>query len=398
MANMNSFYITARKIFRNWIAFVAIFTGSLYVLPHRDLTPSIFTSILTQALLALMAIELARHETNAKNKFIFVNFAVLFSVAITGALALFIGPKYVLFTDSSYAHHYFRNYVGYGAYAFLLTFSLVYLTVDALFREFKTVSKYLIALSVVGMFFGIYFNGFLMNPKYAYTTQDILDWKTMDEAARAYVADHSAYPDAAQLAASTDMYVWKSGYSVATLHAGARDARVAELYPYLADKNYEILLSKPVMFYVISMMVVALGFILLFFGYQYMKDPPQGAYIEKMMFLFLLFCSMEILHAWAAIKALDWQTFAEIAGMGYYVSVAVLLLIAVFFGLRLRFIMSVKGEFYEQELEQSPTAVTRWRDALDTIVVESFFNRKFIHGRLFARTGTTKNDSHSTTA
>ena len=129
-----------------------------------------------------------------------------------------------------------------------------------------------------------------------------------------------------------------------------------------------------------------------------MKDPPQGAYIEKMVFMLLLFCSMEILHAWAAIKALDWQTFAEIAGVGYYVSVVVLLFIAVFFGLRLRFIMSVKGEFYEQELGQSPTGVTRWRDALDTIVVESFFNRKLIHGRLFAPTGRTNNDSHTTTA
>jgi hypothetical protein len=48
-----------------------------------------------------------------------------------------------------------------------------------------------------------------------------------------------------------------------------------------------------------SMSVIGIGFILLFFGYQYMKDPPQGAYIEKMMFLFLLFCSMEILHAWS---------------------------------------------------------------------------------------------------
>jgi hypothetical protein len=395
---MNRFYITARKIFWMWIAFVAIFSAILYALPHRELTPSIFTNIIAQGLLALIAGALVKHESNSKNKFIFVNFAILFAVPIIGALALFIGPKYVLLTDDGYAYSYFRNYIGYGAYAFVLTFAVVYLTVDALFREFKTFSKYLIAFSIAGMFFGLYFHGFLLNPKYAYTTQDIMDWKTMDEAARSYVTEHKAYPDPAQLSASTDMYVWKSGYSVATLHPEARDARVAELYPYLADKNYEILLSKPVNYYVISMCVVAIGFILLFFGYQYMKDPPQGAYIEKMVFMLLLFCSLEILHAWAAIKALDWQTFAEIAGVGYYVTVAVLLLIAVFFGLRLRFIMSVKGEFYEAELEQSPTAVTRWRDALDTIVVESFFNRKLIHGRLFAPASRNQNDSHSTSA
>jgi hypothetical protein len=61
----------------------------------------------------------------------------------------------------------------------------------------------------------------------------------------------------------------------------------------------------------------------------------------------------------------------------------VLLFIAIFFSLRLKFITSVKGEFYEQELSASPAQVTRWRDALDNIVIENFFNRKTVLGRLF---------------
>ncbi len=394
---MNRFYISARKIFWFWITFVAIFTGALWFLPHSNLAPSVFTSVVAQALLFLVALAIVRHESNTKNRFVFANFALLFSVSLAAAIAPFIGPGYSLFTDLPYAQYYFNNYLLFGAYGFLLAFAIVYLTVDALFREFKTVQKYLIAFSIVGMFFGLYFHGFLINPKYAYTTQDVLDWKTMDNAARIYEAEHGVKPDPAQLAASTDMYVWKNGYSVATLHPDARDARVAELFPYLHDKNYNVLLSKPLMSYLISMSVIGIGFILLFFGYQYMKDPPQGAYIEKMVFLFLLFCSMEILHGWSAINVLEWQSFSEIVGVGQYASVGVLLLIAVVFGLRLRFIMSVKGEFYEQELESSPTGITRWRDALDTMVVESFFNRKVVHGRLFATTGGNKNDSNPTT-
>ena len=134
----------------------------------------------------------------------------------------------------------------------------------------------------------------------------------------------------------------------------------------------------------IYMCVLCMGFILLFFGYQYMKDPPQGAYIEKIMFLFLIFCCMEILHAWSFIKTVDWQTFSYVERLGKYVSVGILLLIAMFFGLRLRFITSVKGEFYEQELATSPTGITRWRDSLDNLVVEKFFNRKLLLGRMFA--------------
>jgi hypothetical protein len=55
--------------------------------------------------------------------------------------------------------------------------------------------------------------------------------------------------------------------------------------------------------------------------------------------------------------------------------------------------MSVKGEFYETELEARPAGITRWRDAFDTIVVESFFNRKIVHGRLFALQVRPKSDA-----
>jgi hypothetical protein len=116
-----------------------------------------------------------------------------------------------------------------------------------------------------------------------------------------------------------------------------------------------------------------------------MKDPPQGAYIDKIMLLFLIFCTMEIMHAWSFIKSVEWQSFYELLSMGNAVSLCVLVLIAVFLGLRLRFIRSVKGEFHEQEILVSPGNVTRWRDALDDLVIAHFFNRKAILGRLFVR-------------
>jgi hypothetical protein len=57
-------------------------------------------------------------------------------------------------------------------------------------------------------------------------------------------------------------------------------------------------------------------------------------------------------------------------------------MIAIFFLLRLRFITSANGEFYEQEIAASPMGITRWRDTLDNILVEKFFNRKVLLGRL----------------
>lgn len=385
-----SFHTTARRVIQWWLAFVAVFTSALLLFPNKGVQPSLFVTIITQALLFLTTVAIIRHETNSKNKFVFANFSVLFFLSVAGALGPFVGKGATFFADPPRAAHYFGVYLT-GSYGLFLALAIVYLAVDALFRDFKTLHKYVVTLAVVGGFFGSYFGGFLANPDYAYTTQDILDWKTMDNAVQAYSEAHGTVPDPAQLAASTEMYVYRGASPVATLHPDERVARITELYPYLEGANVGILLWKPVSYYMVFMSVLAIGFILLFFGYQYMKDPPQGAYIEKMMFMFLLFCSMEVLHHWSAVKALEWTTFAEIVGVGQYASVGVLLLIAVFFALRLRFIMSVKGEFYEQELASRPAGITRWRDALDTIVVENFFNRKIVHGRLFALIGRAQN-------
>lgn len=379
---MNGFHSTARTLFRLWVAFLALFAGALWLLPHKEVAPPSFLNIALQSLLFLFAVAVTRHEANAKNKYVFANFAVLFALSFVAALSSFVGPGRLLFSGEEYAQHYFVNYYS-GAYALLLALAVVYLAIDALFREFRTPAKYAIALGIVGSFFVIHFNGYLTDPRYAYSTQDVRDWKDMITVAEAESTKTGTMPSAEELAGMMEMYVYHKGERVATLHPDARAKRIAEMYPYLHADNIIILTDKPRNYYIIYMSVLTIGFVLLFFGYQYMKDPPQGAYIEKMMFLFLLVASMEILHAWSGIKAIEWISFYAILDAGQYASVGVLVLIALFFALRLRFIMSAKGEFYELELAQRPAGVTRWRDTLDNIVVDSFFNRKRIVGRLF---------------
>ena len=85
------------------------------------------------------------------------------------------------------------------------------------------------------------------------------------------------------------------------------------------------------------------------------------------------------------VYELVWSNhLAQVLGMGQYVSVGVLALIGVFFSLRLRFISSVKGEFYEQELAVSPAGVVRWRDALDNLVIRHFLDPQWLPRRVLA--------------
>ena len=158
--------------------------------------------------------------------------------------------------------------------------------------------------------------------------------------------------------------------------------KIDEYYPYLFGNNYQILVYKPLVMNQIYMSVLCIAFIFLFFGYQILRDPPQGAYIEKVVFSLLLFVSLEIYHSWMWLDSLNWPAFNAMYTVGQYVSIAVLLMIAGFFGLRLRFLNSANGEFYESELAMSPGSITRWRDVLDNLVIERFFNRRVLLGRL----------------
>jgi len=135
----------------------------------------------------------------------------------------------------------------------------------------------------------------------------------------------------------------------------------------------------------IYMNVMMMAFILLFFGYQYKKDPPQGAYVDKIMYSFFVFLSLDVLHNWSMIKSVEWRSWSDIFAVGQYISLGVLLAITFFFSLRLRFITSVQGEFYESELAANPQLISRWRDGIDNFVIRHFFGTKLIHGRLFEK-------------
>jgi hypothetical protein len=365
----------------------AFFALTLLLLPNRDVTLAGFLIRSLESLLFILSVQIVRREPTRKNKYIFVNFAAFFLLGFSAHIYSFIGPGLLFFTDERYARLYANQYVFYGLYFFLCAFSIAYLTLDVLFRDFRTYQKYLVTFAIVGAFFGYYYEGYVLDPKYTHHTADVADHKALYTAWEQYVSSHDDTPSPEILAGMTELSTWKNGRAVGTLYPEERLSRVRALYPYLPD-NYAVLVYKPIWFDVIHMCVVSIGFILLFFGYLYMKDPPQGAYIEKIMFLLLVMCSLEILHCWTAIKTIEWQAAGAVWMVGQYFSAIVFLLMAGAFAMRLRFITSIKGEFYEQELATSPKGVTRWRDAMDNLVVEKFFNRKLILGRMFVESPT----------
>jgi hypothetical protein len=355
---------------------IAILQVSLF-LPHYEVTAVGFLSNALQFILLILSLYLVKYESVKKTKLIFVNFAALFGMAFLFYLYNFVGT--MLFTQEPMARHYYFQYVSHALYFFLLAFSICYVTLDVLFRDFRVLQKYLLTFAIVGGFFAYYYHPYFSDPRYLYTTDEIAEWKELDKANSTLQSQSGIAPTFADLSAYLSHV---DGSVLARLDEGARHQRVEALYRYLDGSNYKNLLFKPLYLNSIYMCVLAVGLILLFFGYQYKKDPPQGAYIEKMMFFFLMFCTLEVFHAWSFIKTIEWDASLQIIEIGQFLSAFVLAIIALFFALRLRFITSVYGEFYEHEIVERPSSITRWRDSLDNLVIAHFFKRNELVGRM----------------
>ncbi len=337
-------------------------------------------------LLLLVCVAICRKEASDKNRAIFFNFALFFSAVILQAAVDFVGASFL--TDEKFKYANFLSWEFTTlAYVFFLSLAIVYLVMDLLFRDLKNLKKYLITSAIVLAFFGYYFYSFLINPFSMYSEEDIKQWKTLDSylvsSRFESVGTSTEVPSAMELASKVKLQAWVDGQPVGDLYPQENMRRIDELLPYLDGDNWKVLFFKPMFLKLIHMNVMLIGFIILFFGYQYKKDPPQGAYIDKIMFLFLLFCSMEIVHNWGFIKSVEWSSVSEMFTIGQYVTLVIVLLMVLFFSLRLRFISSVQGEFYEAELAEHPQQISRWRDWVDNMVLAKFFNFKMFNGRLF---------------
>lgn len=287
--------------------------------------------------------------------------------------------------DGGLTRFFFFQYVGIIGYYFALTFSIAYVTFDQLATNLKFGQKYLLVFVVVGGCFVYYHYPFLSDPRHVYSTADAKDLEMLRATLEEMRGHLGQAPTAQDLASVINLPNHDQEFSSDKLPMSANLARIVQLLPFLVgENNYVVLYVRPLYVTTVQMCVVALGFIILFFGYQYAKDPPQGAYIEKMMFLFLIFVTMEILHAWSYVKSVEWASFYEIMNAGQVISVGILLLIGLVMVLRLRFITSPKGQFYEREIIENPAGITRWRDAVDDLMLHYFFNRKTVLGRLFA--------------
>jgi hypothetical protein len=367
-----------------WLIAVSLETILLLVLPSGPQATLLSIVInMIWLLVGIVSFFLFVNEPSRAAKPIFFNFS-LFVLYVLGQLFyFFVGPGATLFAGNAYSSVFVFQYLQ-AFNCLLLSSSIVYIVVDSLFANFRVFQKYFVTCLIVGGVFATYFHPFFFDPRFLYSTDDVADYRAIGQSATILEDLGTVSPTPAEIATIADLGVWKDGKKIGSLFEDQKISRASELLPYTFGDNYVPLVYKPLFLNNIYMNVLCIVFVFLFFGYQYKNDPPQGAYLEKIVFLFLPYCSLEVLHHFAYIKSVEVATLLDIMQIGQYLSLINLLMITVFLVLRLRFITSVKGEFYERELVSDAEHISRWRDAFDNLVVRHFLNPKAVHGRLFA--------------
>lgn len=333
-------------------------------------------------LLGVVAWNIYRREPTKRSKTIFLNFAVYFLAAICSLIYPFVGKS--ILTSNIFANFYFDQYVLRGLVVFLMAFSILYAVVDSIFGEFTILRKYVVTTLIVVGVFAYYYHPYFEDARYLYKTQDIEDFRAVDKVVNDLKEGGLTNPSAENVAHTLTLKAWSNSKPVGILFEADNLNRISYIMPYLEGNNYTMLLMKPLYQNIIYMDVLAIVFIIVFFGYQYKKDPPQGAYTEKILFLFLPLCSLDILHYFAYVSLQNYEAYVELFSIAQYLIIVNAVLLLIFFSLRLSFITSIKGEFYERELVLDSEHISRWRDGIDNLVVRHFLNPKTIHGRLFA--------------
>ncbi|MCX6135566.1 MAG: hypothetical protein NTU47_17300 [Ignavibacteriales bacterium] len=360
-----------KKILMMWCPFAVInFAGVMAM--SADGIDRVCVIVLAEAsaLVGSVSWILSKKEAQPEIRALFVNLAVVFFINgfWTQLYQLAKLWWFPLDTWAGFYEHQYRTQL----YFLLLAVSVVFLVVHLSFQKLRLPLKYFIAVSVVGTIWISLFYAYYANPKYLYTTTDIKDYKAIQLATQELHQDGMERPSLALIASVAPLTIGIRPENQDVLRA--KEARVLELWPYCQGDAVYLLVYRPLWRSCVLISLLLIGCILVFIIYQFIADPPKSAYLEKILWCLLVFCSCEALHHYAFTTVRQWDAYAAFAHLGMYLSTGIMIVLLFLFILRLRFIQSVEGRFYEIRLATDASRITRWRDAFDNWVLRQFMN------------------------
>lgn len=356
--------MTAKRILTVWGSFVVL-SFLLLQFPHHYIDPMAWVNTSLQALLLILSLYIIKNS-NRRNRPVYVNFALLFFFTILSFNSTYVGKS--VFSDFPYAlvtYHTYVNKIGIG---FVLTMCLGYLLVDYFFQKWSNVRKYLLTLTLSIVLFVPLFSMYIVEPLSLYKTEEYTKFMQIKSAHQAYLTQNGVVPTEEQLRLAISTTVSQQ--------------EVQALKSYLAEGAETILFWKPLNIRLVFVHLFLVALLVFFVVHKYKRDKPHSPYLEKIATLFIIWGVFNAFNHVSFLQVHSLDLYHTLFTLSQYLTILILLLLVYVFSMRLKFVLSATGKYYEEELLFHPERITRWRDEIDTLVLNHIFTPKNFFGRL----------------
>jgi len=355
-----------KKILVIWLVCTVLSLASL-ALPHHFAEKTYWIYANLQMLLFIICLYIVRSSSH-QSKPIFFNFSLVFFLGFLCFNHIFVGTT--LWKDSPYAIIYFHTLTKIG-FGFVLCVALLYLGIDYFFSKRKTFQKYLLTLSITVPLFVLLFKPYIAEPLSLYTTDEYAKYRVVKNTFNT-LSESGIEPTGAAIQQAL----------AGTTELSITAAEVENLRKYLSPGAETILFWKPLNVNLLYINLFLVAFLGIFVLHKYWNDKPHPAYLEKIAILFIFWCAFDAFHYWAFLHTDSLALYITLFNISQYVNIFLVLLMVYVFSVRLRFVLSPGGQYYEEELLLHPEGISRWRDEIDTLILNSFFTSKKLFGRL----------------
>lgn len=351
--------------------------------PRHEILVSNGITLSLSVFVAMAAIRLCQVESDRKTSLAYLNWTLLFLSNPILFLACLFFEKQLLSWDA-FAGVYQYQYES-AIYFFLLPLSVVYGALIVVARKARTSTIYLITFMVVGALWLPTFAPYFSDPRYLYSTQDVIDYKIIAEALEKLGRTGNHKPSVEEISQNTSLHVFDNRGTLTEMHGDLRMKRISELLPFLEGDNHIPLIYRPLNNARFQMSLLSIAAIVLYLLYTYRYDPPVPAYFDKLMMLMLLYSMVEAIHFYAYSDVISKTTFVATYEVGQLLSSVIMLLILAMFYLRYQFVSSVEGRYYELSMRKNHRKITRWRDVFDNWMIRQFIKDRDLSGRFLLR-------------
>jgi hypothetical protein len=366
-----------------WLAWSLLLIATHLAALGQNNTSYGTTLEIVHTLIAVLSTQLVRKETGVGKKTLFLSFAVLsFSLGL-------VWPIYNRFMHNPLSklspNLYFYLFQYLEVYGFFLLTLITFYLIVCMSAKPDVLMRYILGSFLASaLCIALYFP-YLQDSRYILKEPDVVDCRLVERVVKEMPQNCDSSIVAASIANKVELFSLLPNGAKVRLVGIEKEARIEYLLTYIRTNWIEGLVYGPLyrlhgfhgLFLALSLVVSI--------AWWFVKGPPASAYLEKIAWVLVPYCVLEGLHHLIFASLTDWERYESIAAIGVYFSVSLMIGMAGLFALRLRFIQTVEGNYYERRLLTDPSRITRWRDAFDNWVLKQFMNPGELDRRFLAR-------------